>query len=99
MEGTGAPRPNLKKTLRPSGKKELPHAPLKEAVQAAKSHIPITPFAPIRLAPPSTTACRLWVAAGYPVRDVSGGGHHCPAWRRHVLDKAIVVSADRRSRH
>ena len=36
-EGTGAPRPNLKKTVRPSGKVELPHAPLKEAVQAAKA--------------------------------------------------------------
>jgi hypothetical protein len=43
-EGTGAPRPNLKKTLRPSGKKEMAHAPLKEAVQAAKSQLTIIPF-------------------------------------------------------
>jgi hypothetical protein len=44
MEGTGAPRPNLKKTLRPSGKKEMPHPPLKEAVQTAKSQLTIIPF-------------------------------------------------------
>ena len=59
----------------------------------------ITVLVLIRLAPLSTIACRLWVAAGYPVREVSGGGHRCPTWRRHVLDKAIVVGADRRSRH
>jgi hypothetical protein len=42
--GTGAPRPSLKKTVRPSGKKEMAHPPLKEAVQAAKSQLTITPF-------------------------------------------------------
>jgi hypothetical protein len=42
--GTRRTGPNLKKTIRPSGKKELPHAPLKEAVQAAKSQLTITPF-------------------------------------------------------
>jgi hypothetical protein len=52
----------------------------------------------IRLAPLGTTACRSWVAAGCPVRKVSGGGHRCPTWRRHVLDKAIVVGADRQPR-
>jgi len=62
-------------------------------------HIPIIPFVLIRLAPLSTTACGLWVAAGCPVQEVSGGGHRCPTWSRHVLDKAIVVGADRRSRH
>src|SRR6266403_3981098 len=51
----------------------------------------------IRLAPLGTTTYGLWVAAGHPVREVSGGGHHCPTWRRRVLDKAIVVGADRRS--
>src|ERR1017187_7473766 len=65
----------------------------------ALGHIPITGLVLIRLAPLSTIACRLWVAAGYPVREVSGGGHRCPTWRRHVLDKAIVVGADRRPRH
>jgi hypothetical protein len=40
----GAPRPNLKQTLRPSGKAETAHAPLKEAVQAAKNQLTITPF-------------------------------------------------------
>jgi len=65
----------------------------------SKSDIPISEVVLIRLAPVGTTACRLWVAVGYPVREVSGGGHRCPTWRRHVLDKAIVVGADRRSRH
>lgn len=68
----------------------------KEMVSA---HIPIIRLVLIRLAPLCTTACGLWVAAGYPVREVSGGGHRCPKWRRHVLDKAIVVGADRMSRH
>jgi hypothetical protein len=40
----GAPRPNLKKTIRPGGNAELAHPPLKEAVQAAKSQLTITPF-------------------------------------------------------
>jgi hypothetical protein len=36
--------PHLKQTRRPIGQAELPHAPLKEAAQAAKSHMTITPF-------------------------------------------------------
>ena len=31
----------------------------------------------IRLAPLGATACRLWVAVVYPVREVSGDGHRC----------------------
>jgi hypothetical protein len=52
----------------------------------------------IRLAPLSTTASGLWVAAGYTVRDVSGGGHRSPTWRLHALEKAIVAGAVRWSR-
>ena len=55
-----------------------------------RGQVPISPLVLIRLAPLGTTACRSWVAAGYPVREVSGGGHRCPAWRRHVLDKAPI---------
>ncbi len=37
-----------------------------------KSHIPVRRLVPIRLAPLGTTACRSWVAAGYPVQEASG---------------------------